>query len=54
MVTDFQTSDDFFKEYIYHVFRNKKFFKAYDLFVIENAEAFVNTEMAEIIAKQVE
>ena len=51
VVTDFQTSDIYFKEYIYHAFRNKKFFKAYDLFVIENAEEFVNAEMAEIIAK---
>lgn len=51
VATDFQTSDIYFKEYIYHAFRNKKFFKAYDLFVIENAEEFVNAEMAEIIAK---
>lgn len=51
VVTDFQTSDKLFKEYIYHAFRNKKFFKAYELFVIENAEAFVDTEMAEIIAE---
>jgi len=51
VVSDFQTSDAEFKEFIYESFRGKDIFKKHKLFVIENANKFVNDEMVKIIKK---
>ena len=49
VVSDFQISDELFREFIYHSFKDEEFFKMYDLFVIENEEDFIDEKMVEII-----
>ena len=49
VVSAFQTSDIHMKKFIYQAFRSEEMYESHDLFVIENANAFINDEMIAII-----
>ena len=49
VVSAFQTSDMYMKKFIYQAFRSEELYDSHDLFVVENAKAFINDEMIEII-----